>query len=147
MKVILLKDVAKVGKKYDLKEVADGFGRNFLVGRGLALAATPEALQKLAGWKSGQEADLKIKHDLLTKVLADLKNQTITIAAKANEEGHLFAGLRADDIAKAVKEVSKIELDPAWMVLDKPIKLTGQHAITIKAGEISGLLNLVIDKK
>lgn len=147
MKVILLKDVAKVGKRYDLKEVADGFGRNFLIGRGLALAATPDALQKLASWKSGQEADLKVKNDLLTKALADLKNQTLTITVKANDEGHLFAGLRADDLVKAVKEVSKIELDPTWIVLDKPIKLTGQHAITIKAGDLSGLLNLVINKK
>lgn len=147
MQVILLKDVAKVGRKNEVKNVADGYGRNFLVGRGLAVVATPDALAKLKVQLSQNKAHMEIQHTLLAKSLEIFKDLKINIKAKASPEGHLFAGLKAEDIAAAVKKEAKIELDPEWLVMPKPIKVTGEHAITIKAGDLSGPLHLVITKE
>ena len=147
MKVILLTDVAKVGKKYEVKNVADGFGRNFLIGRGAALLADAANLAKLRVWQSGQAAELAMEHDLAVKALAALKDQVVTIRAKANAEGHLFAGLRATDLAAKVAGQSGINLNPAWLVLDKPLKLLGPQTVELKIGELAGRLNLMIVKE
>lgn len=147
MQVILLKDVAKVGRKNEVKNVADGYGRNFLVGRGLAVVATPEALAKLKTQLSQNKAHMDIQQTLLTKSLEILKDIKINIKAKASNEGHLFAGLKAEDIVAAVKQQAKIELEPEWLIMPKPIKITGEHTIEIKAGSLSGPLQLLVVKE
>lgn len=147
MQVILLKDVAKVGRKNEVKNVADGYGRNFLIGRGLAVLATPDSLAKLKAQLSQSKVQMDIQHTLLTKSLEILKDLKINIKAKASAEGHLFAGLKAEDIAAAVKKEAKIDLDPEWLVMDKSIKITGDHTIEIKAGDLSGLLQILVIKE
>lgn len=147
MQVILLKDVAKVGRRNEVKNVADGYGRNFLVGRGLAVVATPDALARLKTQLSQNKAHMEIQHTLLAKSLETLKDLKITVKVKADKDGHLFAGLRPDVIVEAVKKEAKIELDSEWLVMDKPIKMTGDHTIEIKAGDLLGPLQLVVVKE
>ena len=80
-------------------------------------------------------------------ILHDPKDLKITVKAKASPEGHLFAGLHQDTIVAAVKKEAKIELDPEWLVMPKPIKMTGEHAIEIKAGDLSGPLQILVTKE
>ncbi len=146
MQVILLKDVAKVGRKNEVKNVADGYGRNFLVGRGLAVVATPEALAKLKIQLSQNKSQIEIQNALLAKSLETLKEMKIEVKAKADNNGHLFAGLHQDAIVAAVKKEANIDLEPSWLIMDKPIKITGEHVINIKAGDLSGPLQLSVVK-
>lgn len=147
MKVILLQDVAKIGKKYDIKNVADGYARNFLLAGGKAILATAEAEKKINLTRQNQAAQFKIKQELLLKAIEDLAGKNIVIKAKASTEGHLFAGLNAEAIAKTIADQAKIEINPSWINLPKPIKVTGIHSLHIKTGEIDRTISLQVDKQ
>jgi len=136
MKVILLQDVPGTGRKYDVKEVKDGYGRNFLIARNLAKPATAQAIKKLEEQKKIFDEEKKIQEDLLEKTLAGLENLKITIDAKENEKGHLFAGIHAKEIKEALKKQHHLEIPEDMIELNKPIKETGEHKIKIKGREI-----------
>ena len=100
MKVILLKDVAKIGRKYDIKNVADGYALNMLIPRGLAVVATEQAMKKVETLKVNDTTDKKIQTELLLKNLEVIKNLTLNLKEKANEKGHLFAGVTREMLAQ-----------------------------------------------
>jgi large subunit ribosomal protein L9 len=132
MKVILLKDVPKIGRKYETKDVSDGHAANFLIPRGLAEVATNSSIKKVANLRALEEAEHKIREDLLLKNLADLEGTHIEVTEKANDKGHLFAGLHKEEIAKLVVSQTRLEILPAHIVLDKPIKTLGDHEIHVE---------------
>lgn len=131
MKVILLRDVPKVGRRYDVKNVADGYGRNFLVGRGLAVLATPENEAKLTTDRKRAEAERLVNEELLLKSLETLGAVRVSFVRKANEEGHLFAGVRKEEIVVALKEQARIDLPADHIILEHPIKEVGEHKIKV----------------
>ena len=147
MKIILIKDVAKLGRKYDIKTVSDGHALNLLIPQGLAITATSEALKRLEADKARMEVDRKVREDLLTKNIADLKDVTVTIAGKANAKGHLFAGLHADVIAAEMQKQTRLQIDPSFIQLDQPLKEVGEHMVEVKVGGKSGKFKLVIEGK
>ncbi|OGI84368.1 50S ribosomal protein L9, partial [Candidatus Nomurabacteria bacterium RIFCSPLOWO2_01_FULL_37_49] len=98
MKVIFLHDVPRVGKKYDIKEVNDGYAMNFLLPRKLAQAATPKAVAELEIRKKEVMIEREVQEDLLMKNLEEIKGKTITIKGKANEQGHLFSAIHKKEI-------------------------------------------------
>src|SRR5579863_10122373 len=98
MKVILLKDIAKVGRRYDVKDVSSGHAQNLLIPRGDAVAATPEALRRYETMRTKAEGERKIHQDLLLKNLKDLEGAGLKVSGKANDKGHLFAGLHREAI-------------------------------------------------
>ena len=100
MKVIFLQDVKGVGKKGDIKEVADGYARNFLIPNKKAEFATEGAIRKTNIQKSALIAEAEIQNVLIAKMFENLKTSTLVIKSKANEAGHLFASLHREDIAK-----------------------------------------------
>src|SRR6266850_366694 len=99
MKVILLKNVDKLGKKFDIKEVSNGHALNLLMPQGLAIAATPAAIKRVEAEKAKSEGERKVHEELLIQNLAAIEGATVSISGKANDKGHLFAGLKAEDIA------------------------------------------------
>ncbi len=137
MKIILLKDVPKVGKKYELKEISDGYALNLLIPRGLAIAATKEAIKRIDLEKSRDEGEKKVHHELLMKNLAELEGVTVTMVEKANEKGHLFAGVHKLEIIPAIQKQTRLQIDPEHIVLDKPIKEVGMHSVEVKVGDKS----------
>ncbi|MEA1929427.1 MAG: 50S ribosomal protein L9 [Patescibacteria group bacterium] len=142
MKVILLQDVSKVGRRHEVKETADGFGRNYLIARGLAILANTKNLKKLDSMKQHQgEAD-KVQQDLLDKALAGLADKALDYSAKANDEGHLFAGIHQNDIVAALEKERGLKLSPEAIQLDEPIKTLGEHTIEIKTDQSSGQFTL-----
>lgn len=133
MKIILLKDVQKVGKKYDIKDVADGFALNSLIPRGLAKPATKDSIAKVEQLKANDLTNKKIQEDLLLKNLEVIRNLKIEIKEKANEKGHLFAGVTKERVYEEVTKATRLTLNIDSIKLDKPIKETGEHKVTVEA--------------
>lgn len=134
MKIILLKDVAKVGRRFEIKEVSDGYALNFLLPQGAAETATPKALKRVETAKAQMATELKIKEDLLLKNVEDLENVSIEIFGKASDRGHLFAGIHKNEIADEIKKQTRLDVMPDFVNLPHPIKELGEHEVEITAG-------------
>jgi large subunit ribosomal protein L9 len=146
MKVIFLKDVPKKGKKYEVKDISDGYALNYLIPNRLAEAATKDALKRVETIQSQDMAVRKIREDLLIKSLQKISESSITIFGKANEKGHLFAGIHTAEIVAEVKKSLHLELDPEFVALPRPIKEVGECNVTIKVQDKSAVLKVVIQK-
>jgi len=134
MKVVLLQDVPKLGKRHEIKDVADGFARNVLLPTGKVTLATPGAIARAEGEKAN-----KVKQDLAEtqafQALAQtLKDNPLIIILKANKDGHLFASLRAEDILKEA-EARGLALKKEWLILKQPIKTLGEHQLDLQTGD------------
>lgn len=135
MKVILLQDVPKIGKKGEVKDVSDGFGTNMLIKKSLAILATPEAQTKLLKQaKSKSEAQTKAKSKAESNK-KELERRTFTIKVKTGEQGQVFGGVHEKDIAAAIYQKTKITVDKFQIDAHKGIKQIGTHIITIKLGQ------------
>ena len=130
MRIILLYDVERVGKKFEIKEAADGYARNFLFARNLAKKATPEALKWLEMQKelisTKAEEELKNAQDLASS-LDDLE---VPIAVKVGEEGQLFESINAQKIAERLKELGH-EVKKSQIKLENPLRETGEFLVKI----------------
>ncbi|MEK7081734.1 MAG: 50S ribosomal protein L9 [Patescibacteria group bacterium] len=144
MKVILNQDISKVGKKYEVKNVADGHALNFLIPRGLAVAATAGALKKLAIAKTQLVVEKKVQEDLLLKNLRSLDGAKIEIIEKANDQGHLFAGLHKEQIILALKKQTGLDVLPEFLILEKPIKEIGEQTIEVKVQDKTAKFVVVV---
>ncbi|MEI6420044.1 MAG: 50S ribosomal protein L9 [bacterium] len=133
MKIILLKDVRKVGKKYDIKEVAEGYASNMLIPHGEAIVANPENLKKITALMLKDAAFRKIDEDILNKNLTAIKETVLEIAGKTNDKGHLFAGIHKEQIAEELKKQAHIDLLAEFILLVKPLKEVGEHVVEVEA--------------
>lgn len=147
MKIVMLKDVKGVGKKHDIKTVADGFALNSLIPQGKAEVATDKALARISVVKNQEEAEKKIQADLLSKNIKSIHDAVVEVVVDANEKGHLFAGLHAAEIAPLVKSSTQIDVAPEFIVLEKPIKEVGEHKIDVKVQGKSATFTLVVKAK
>ncbi len=144
MKVIFLKDVAKVGQHGTMKDVSDGYALNFLIPRGLAVQATPDKVAAhLAAQKREGEAREQ-QNKMTSEAVHSLKGIRIEISAKATEKGGLFKSITAADIVKAIHEQRKVSIPVETITLTKPIKETGEHNIKIAFGEVKAAITLAI---
>lgn len=134
MKVILLKDVPKVGRKYDVKEVAPGFARNVLFRQGLCEEATPNALARLEERKRANQTEEKERHSLLAKSLESLDGKRLRFVEPANDQGHLFGSLHPEALAAMIASEYRVELPVEAVKLDAPIKTTGDHEFVVALG-------------
>lgn len=135
MKVILLQDVPKLGNKYDVKNVSDGYARNFLFPRKLGEIATEKKIKEIETKKKQGEQIREIDKDILEKNIGELDGVKISIEEKANEKGHLFAGIHKEEISKILKEQKHIDIPIELIDLEHPIKETGEHKIPVKGKE------------
>lgn len=147
MKVILHKDIAKLGKKYDIKSVADGYALNFLIPKGFAEIATSVAEAKLEGLKKEFEAQAKVQADLLEKNLHEVEGKTVVIKAKASDQGHLFGSIHKEDLVDAIKAQIHGDILSDFIDLSKPIKTTGDHEVLIKANGKEAKITVSVENK
>ena len=147
MKIILLKDVSGVGRRFDIKNIADGHALNLLIPKGLAIAATSEAVKKVELEKAKHAGEERMNEELLLKNMKDLDGVTITMTEKANEKGALFAGIHKAEIIPAIAAQTKLQIAAEFLVLDKPIKTTGEHVIEVKVKNKSVKFTLVVKGK
>ena len=144
MKIILLRDVAKVGRKHQVVNVAEGFAMNSLFPKGVAEIASDKAIARAKEMIARDDADKKVREDLLLKNLKDISDVTVEISGKANEKGHLFAGIHKEELITALKEQTRLDIAPEYIVLDKPLKEVGEHKVSVKVQEKSVEFKLVI---
>lgn len=147
MKVILLQNVPKIGKKYEQKVVSDGYATNFLIPRGLAEIATESSVSRIMLRKSQSDTESKIHEDLLLKNLHDLEGVRVEMTETANDKGHLFAGIHAEEMIPAIKEQTRLEVLPEYIVLEKPIKTVGEHQISVTIQNTTVTFTLVVNAK
>ena len=147
MKVILTKDIPNVGKKHETKEMADGHALNFLIPRGLAVAATADVIKRVELEKAREEGEKKVHEELLLKNLKGLEGAVVTLEEKANKKGSLFAGVHKAEIIPAVLAQTRVQIGTDYIVLDKPIKEVGEHMIEVRVLDKSVKFKLVINAK
>ncbi len=145
MKIILLKNVPKLGSKFDVKEVSAGYAKNFLIPNKMAIIATKNSLarlQKLTIQEKNVDAITEYNFKELTE---QLKNSEIILEAKTNKEGKLFGSISEEEIKKALKEQKNIELDKNIKILmNKPLKNIGEHKINLILANKKTTLRVII---
>jgi large subunit ribosomal protein L9 len=132
MKVIFLKDVPKVGRKGEIKEVSTGYATNFLIKQGLAQAATPEAQTKLANEQRNKTAKQIKAQELAERYKQELESRIFTIKVKTGDKGQIFGGVNEKDIIRAIFQKTKINLEKKQITAHHAIKQLGQQTIIIK---------------
>ena len=149
MKIILKQDVKGKGKKGQMIEAAEGYARNFLIPKGLAVEATADAVNtmKLQA-KAKAKADAEARAEAQT-IAEKLKACQVKIAAKGGEGGKLFGAITGKEIAAALAEQFSLTIDGKKLVLEQPIKSFGSYEVKAKLGyEVSGTVYvLVIEEK
>jgi large subunit ribosomal protein L9 len=144
MKVILLQDIKKVGKKFETKTVANGYALNFLIPRKLAEVSTESSLKKVESQKVKMAAEIKIQEDLLMKNLKNIDGISISISQKASEKGHLFKGIHKEDLIEAIKAQTKLDITPEYIVLEKPLKEVGEFTVEAKVQDKTAKFKVVV---
>ena len=144
MKVILLKDVKGLGKKNDIKEVNDGYARNFLLRTGAAKEATSTNVNSVNIAKKAEEHRRAVEKAEAMELAKKIGATTVTIFVKVGETGKLFGALNTQAIADALAKEG-IEVDKKKIVLSDPIKLVGAYEVTVKPyAEVSAKLKVVV---
>ena len=145
MKVILLQDVKGQGKKGQLVNASDGYARNFLLPRKLAVEATAENLNTMKQQEKARKAQEAAEKAEAEATAAKLKELTVKVAAKAGEGGRLFGAVTNKEIAESLAAQHGITIAKAKLVLDEPIKACGGYKVKAKLGyEVVGTVNVMV---
>ena len=147
MKVILLQDVKGKGKKGQMLEVSDGYARNFMLPKKMAIEATPDAINTMRmNDKATQERIAREKAEAM-EISGKLRNMTLTVTAKGGGNGRLFGSVTNQEIADALAKNAGIKLDKRKIVISDPIKNVGTYTVNCKLGyEISAPLTVKIEE-
>lgn len=147
MKVILLQDVKGKGKKGQLLEVSDGYARNFMLPRKIAIEATPDAVNTMKmNDKATQERIAREKAEAM-EISKTLRGLNVVVKAKGGGAGRLFGSITNQEIADSLKAQSGIELDKRKIVISDTIKTVGTYTVTCKLGyEITAPLTVKIEE-
>lgn len=145
MKVIVIKDTKNVGKKGDIKNVSDGYAKNFLIPKGIVMEATDANIRDLERKKAAdaeKRATDKASAEVLKKKLSEIET---VLKTKAGEGGKVFGSVTSKDISDALKEQHGIEIDKKKIVLDTPIKQLGEYTVEAKLyQEVTGSFKVTV---
>lgn len=132
MKVILLQDIKGTGKKGDIKNVSDGYARNFLLGKGLAVEATPKNLTELQGRKDSEQHKIDVARAQTQKQADQLKDQKVIVYAKAGQGGRLFGAVTLGNVADAIEKQFGFSVEKRKLSTNVEMKNIGQYAAEAK---------------
>ncbi len=145
MKVILQQDVKGQGKKGQMVSVSDGYARNYLIPRKLAVACTAENINTMKQQEKVRQARAAAEKRQAEETAKTLDGILVKIAARAGEGGRLFGAVTAQDISENLAAQHGIEIPKTRIVLDAPIKACGSYTLKVRLGyEISGSLNVLV---
>jgi len=132
LRVILTSDIPKLGNRGTVLEVAEGYARNYLIPRGLAVEATSGRLKELSQEK--QRQDQKKKHELeeARRIARRLDEATVKVPTRAGETGKLFGSVTNKELAQSIKDTFQIEVERRKIELKEPIKALGSYQVTIR---------------
>ena len=135
MKVILKADIKGVGKKNEIINASDGYARNFLFPKNLAVEANSENMSKLQAQKDSTQYKKDVEKEEAKKIAEKMKNIIVRVEVKAGENGKIFGGVSAKDIAENIEKQHNIKIDKKKIDLKETIKTLGVHIIDIKLYE------------
>ncbi len=145
MKVILTQDVKAQGKKGQLINVSDGYARNFLIPRGLAVEADAGAMNDLKNKESSRLHKIELEKTAAKEIAQKLETVTVKLTAKAGADGRLYGSVTSLDIADELEKQHSIKVDKRKIQLNEPLKTFGVHTVDVKLyTDISGKINIVI---
>ena len=145
MKVILQQDVRDHGKKGQMVEVSDGYARNYLLPRKLAVPATADAMNTMKLQEKARQRKMEEEKAKARENAGKLESVVVRIAAKAGEGGRLFGSVTNKDISDALREQYNIDIEKSRIIIADPIKSYGSYEVKCKFGyEISGTIHLLI---
>ena len=145
MKVILQQDVRGQGKKGQLVEISDGYARNFLLPRKLAVPATAENINTMKLQEKARQAQMAAEKAEAQALAEKLQGIQVKLAAKAGEGGRLFGAVTSKEIAEALSAQFGLNITKTKLVLDEPIKACGGYQVKAKLGyEIVGTVNVLV---
>jgi large subunit ribosomal protein L9 len=148
MEVILIKDVKGLGNEGEVVKVADGYARNYLIPKGLALPATKANLRILKAKKETMESKAQKELAAAEKMAKQLEHSGITIRCKAGEGGKLFGSVTAKDVADAVERALGIVIDKRRIELVEPIKAVGSYTVPVKLhSEVSTRISVEVESQ
>lgn len=147
MKVILLRDVAKLGKKNFVADVPDGYAQNKLIPSGIALPATPVNLKRLEKMQVEHTAQTTADLEAFNGALQKLKTNPVSIEVETNAQGGLFQAVKAGDIAQAIVRSGIMGVPVEAIQLETPIKTVGTHQIPLSWSGATGECQLAVETK
>ncbi|MDD2494515.1 MAG: 50S ribosomal protein L9 [Tissierellia bacterium] len=148
MKVILLEDVKNVGKKGDIINAKDGYARNFLFPKNLAIEATPSNLKNLENAKKIQDEKEKEIYEEAKKLEEELTKITIVIKSKAGENGKLFGSITNKEIADNLEAEKGVSIDKRKIELEEAIKSVGEYSVKVRLHpKVVAKLNVIVTEK
>ncbi len=148
MKVILLADVKGQGKKNDVIEVSDGYGKNFLIPRKLAKAADAQSLNDVKVKEAARLYRIETEKKAAQELSEKLKSILVKVPASSGADGRLYGSVTTKDIAEALKSAHGIDIDKRKLVMNDPIKAYGKYEIEAKLyPEVSGKVNVLVCEK
>ncbi len=146
MKVILLKDVKKLGKIGDIKEVSDGYAKNYLIPKGIAEIATLAKIKEKQNLQKIQDQKHKQEIEKIQNTVNDLNGKSFTVKVKAGDSGKLFGSLTTDKIALVIKEKTGISIDKR-KIMTKPIRELGKYDIDVNFKDgLKATIHLFVEK-
>ncbi len=146
MKVLLLQDVAKIGKKYEVKELADGYARNVLIPLGKAVLANDANMKKIAADRTAHDREKKARSTACTAALSQLNANPPIIRARANEKGGLFSGIAAKELSALLFDEAGVRLPYDAIKMRKPLKETGTYEIAVACEDGAGMFTLTVER-
>lgn len=148
MKVILTQDVKAQGKKGDIIEVSDGYARNFLLARKLAIIADAKALNEAKNKEASRLHKIETERAAAAEIAAKIETILVKIAAPSGADERLYGSITAKDIAEALKAQHGIDVDRRKMLLDHPIRSYGNYTVEAKLyTEVVAKINVLVCKK
>lgn len=145
MRVMLTKDVKDVGSAGEVKEVADGYGRNFLIPRRLAVLAGKGVEAEAAKIRAAAAKRESKDRDEAQALADEIGNKTVVVRLKVGEEGKAFGSITNTDIAEALKAQHQVEVDRHRIDLKEPIKTLGEHQVTLRLHrDVDAAINLIV---
>ena len=130
MKVLLIKDIPKLGQKNTIHEVSDTFALNVLIPQNKAVRATPDMEKRVLAAKSKKESDKKIKESIFLTAVQKISNPLV-ITAKSDKDGHLFGSINEEQIIDAIFKDIKLSLNKKQIAISSPIKKLGMYKVKL----------------
>ena len=148
MKVIFLENVPNLGRIGEIKEVADGYGRNYLIPRQLAMLARPEVIEKVGGQLKAKARNLAETEAELLEMAGHLDGREVIIEARTGGKDRLYGSITAADIATAIEESTSLVVDKRKIELEQSIRETGSHEVAIRlTGDIVPKITVTVVEK
>ncbi len=148
MKVFLKRDVPGVGKANEVKDVSDGYARNYLLPRGLAVPATQGRIRVAGDYEENQIQREKRERERALKLAEQIQDTPLRFCVKAGETGRLYGSITSADVAKKLGNLLGMKFDKRWLKMGRPIRDVGTHMVDVKLqGGVRGQAQVIVESE